>query len=264
MHLWFLYRKWLNDCCNFRYVYHQSISGCSGFFKRSIHRNRIYTCKATGDLKGRCPVDKTHRNQCRACRLSKCFMSAMNKDGECEYFRTLKSTRLAYVWSLERKSTKLLIAFKLARLDWFLMRVRICLWRWWPPLIDIWMRYPIRAVCGSVYSSVSRTMRAAWALRICLFVCANNSVQIGMGYRYALLSFSAAMPVSKSDHVYMELVARTVPKPSPPHLHVLYVHVCTCAYKIYIRESYIPASTGKWRTTPHFNRRQWSVKRLRI
>ncbi|KAK8393411.1 hypothetical protein O3P69_013419 [Scylla paramamosain] len=57
------------------------ISSCSGFFKRSIHRNRVYTCKATGDLKGKCPIDKTHRNQCRACRLSKCFDAAMNKDG---------------------------------------------------------------------------------------------------------------------------------------------------------------------------------------
>uniref|UniRef100_A0A1B0DJR4 Uncharacterized protein n=1 Tax=Phlebotomus papatasi TaxID=29031 RepID=A0A1B0DJR4_PHLPP len=59
-----------------------SCDGCSGFFKRSIHRNRIYTCKATGEMKGRCPVDKTHRNQCRACRLAKCFQSSMNKDGE--------------------------------------------------------------------------------------------------------------------------------------------------------------------------------------
>ncbi|XP_055711747.1 protein dissatisfaction isoform X2 [Phlebotomus papatasi] len=57
-----------------------SCDGCSGFFKRSIHRNRIYTCKATGEMKGRCPVDKTHRNQCRACRLAKCFQSSMNKD----------------------------------------------------------------------------------------------------------------------------------------------------------------------------------------
>lgn len=59
-----------------------SYAGCSGFFKRSIHRNRVYTCKAQGELKGRCPIDKTHRNQCRACRLNKCFQSAMNKDGE--------------------------------------------------------------------------------------------------------------------------------------------------------------------------------------
>ena len=60
--------------------------GCSGFFKRSIHRNRIYTCKAQGDLKGRCPIDKTHRNQCRACRLNKCFIAAMNKDGKTVIF----------------------------------------------------------------------------------------------------------------------------------------------------------------------------------
>jgi len=61
-----------NDCC---------CEGCSGFFKRSIHRARVYTCKAQGDLKNCCPVDKTHRNQCRACRLHKCFAANMNKDG---------------------------------------------------------------------------------------------------------------------------------------------------------------------------------------
>ena len=57
-----------------------TVQGCSGFFKRSIHRNRVYTCKASSELKGRCPIDKTHRNQCRACRLKKCFDSSMNKD----------------------------------------------------------------------------------------------------------------------------------------------------------------------------------------
>ncbi|XP_043464682.1 protein dissatisfaction-like isoform X3 [Leptopilina heterotoma] len=57
-----------------------SSASCSGFFKRSIHSNREYTCKAQGSLKGRCPIDKTHRNQCRACRLKKCFEARMNKD----------------------------------------------------------------------------------------------------------------------------------------------------------------------------------------
>lgn len=31
-------------------------------------------------MHGKCPIDKTHRNQCRACRLSKCFAACMNKD----------------------------------------------------------------------------------------------------------------------------------------------------------------------------------------
>ncbi|XP_030850045.1 nuclear receptor subfamily 2 group E member 1-like [Strongylocentrotus purpuratus] len=54
--------------------------GCSGFFKRSIHRGRVYVCKQQGKGGGDCPIDKTHRNQCRACRLRKCFEAQMNKD----------------------------------------------------------------------------------------------------------------------------------------------------------------------------------------
>lgn len=52
--------------------------GCAGFFKRSIRRSRNYVCKAKTE--GQCVVDKTHRNQCRACRLKKCFKVGMNKD----------------------------------------------------------------------------------------------------------------------------------------------------------------------------------------
>lgn len=52
--------------------------GCAGFFKRSIRRNRQYVCKAKSE--GTCIVDKTHRNQCRACRLAKCQEAGMNKE----------------------------------------------------------------------------------------------------------------------------------------------------------------------------------------
>lgn len=56
-------------------------SRCAGFFKRSIRRNRQYVCKNHG--LGNCPVDKTHRNQCRSCRLTRCIEAGMNKEGIC-------------------------------------------------------------------------------------------------------------------------------------------------------------------------------------
>ncbi|KAI6189181.1 Nuclear hormone receptor family member nhr-67 [Aphelenchoides besseyi] len=58
-----------------------SCDGCSGFFKRSVRRNRNYVCKNRGGQEeDRCVVDKTHRNQCRACRLRKCIEIGMNKE----------------------------------------------------------------------------------------------------------------------------------------------------------------------------------------
>ncbi|VDO79079.1 unnamed protein product [Soboliphyme baturini] len=52
-------------------------NGCSGFFKRSVRRKLIYRCQAGT---GECVVDKTHRNQCQACRLKKCLQMGMNRD----------------------------------------------------------------------------------------------------------------------------------------------------------------------------------------
>ena len=49
-------------------------------FQRSIRRNRQYVCKARGSGANNCPIDKTHRNQCRACRLTKCSDAGMNRE----------------------------------------------------------------------------------------------------------------------------------------------------------------------------------------
>ncbi|CAH2034561.1 unnamed protein product, partial [Iphiclides podalirius] len=54
-----------------------SCDGCRGFFKRSIRRNLDYVCKESG----RCVVDVSRRNQCQACRFSKCLRVNMKKEG---------------------------------------------------------------------------------------------------------------------------------------------------------------------------------------
>ena len=64
-------------------------TGCSGFFKRTIHKRRVYACKAAGSSKGKCTVDKTNRNHCRACRLQKCLQMNMKKEGKLNCFKDL-------------------------------------------------------------------------------------------------------------------------------------------------------------------------------
>ncbi|XP_026465058.1 photoreceptor-specific nuclear receptor-like [Ctenocephalides felis] len=62
-----------------------SCDGCRGFFKRSIRRlmrrNLQYSCKEGGH----CIVDVSRRNQCQACRFSKCLQANMRKDGDVRY-----------------------------------------------------------------------------------------------------------------------------------------------------------------------------------
>ncbi|XP_037236316.1 hepatocyte nuclear factor 4-gamma isoform X4 [Falco naumanni] len=53
-----------------------SCDGCKGFFRRSIRKNHVYTCR----FNRQCIVDKDKRNQCRYCRLKKCFRAGMKKE----------------------------------------------------------------------------------------------------------------------------------------------------------------------------------------
>ncbi|KAH8418874.1 hypothetical protein KR222_007916 [Zaprionus bogoriensis] len=53
-----------------------SCDGCKGFFRRSVRKNHQYTCRFARN----CIVDKDKRNQCRYCRLRKCFKAGMKKE----------------------------------------------------------------------------------------------------------------------------------------------------------------------------------------
>lgn len=55
-----------------------SCDGCKGFFRRSVRKNHVYACRFTRN----CVMDKDKRNQCRYCRLKKCFRAGMKKEGE--------------------------------------------------------------------------------------------------------------------------------------------------------------------------------------
>ncbi|XP_045083032.1 nuclear receptor subfamily 2 group C member 1 isoform X5 [Coregonus clupeaformis] len=58
-----------------------SCEGCKGFFKRSIRKNLIYTCRGSGE----CVINKHHRNRCQYCRLQRCMVLGMKQDSvQCE------------------------------------------------------------------------------------------------------------------------------------------------------------------------------------
>ncbi|XP_077373810.1 nuclear receptor subfamily 2 group C member 1 [Festucalex cinctus] len=58
-----------------------SCEGCKGFFKRSIRKHLVYTCRGSGE----CAINKIHRNRCQYCRLQRCMAVGMKQDSvQCE------------------------------------------------------------------------------------------------------------------------------------------------------------------------------------
>ena len=53
---------------------HRVTSSC----RRSVRKNHLYSCRFNRN----CVMDKDKRNQCRYCRLRKCFRAGMRKDGK--------------------------------------------------------------------------------------------------------------------------------------------------------------------------------------
>ncbi|KAK4467603.1 hypothetical protein MN116_000266, partial [Schistosoma mekongi] len=65
--------------------------GCKGFFRRSIQKKLIYTCK----FQGRCSVsDKQNRNSCQKCRFDRCISGGMAKDLVLDEDKRLAKRRL--------------------------------------------------------------------------------------------------------------------------------------------------------------------------
>nr|CAD7439317.1 unnamed protein product [Timema bartmani] len=69
-----------------------SCDGCKGFFRRSVRKNHLYTCRFSRN----CIVDKDKRNQCRYCRLRKCFKAGMKKEAVQNERDRISSRRPSY------------------------------------------------------------------------------------------------------------------------------------------------------------------------
>ncbi|XP_065211487.1 hepatocyte nuclear factor 4-gamma-like isoform X2 [Planococcus citri] len=69
-----------------------SCDGCKGFFRRSVRKNHVYACRFNRS----CVVDKDKRNQCRYCRLRKCFKAGMKKEAVQNERDRISCRRLSY------------------------------------------------------------------------------------------------------------------------------------------------------------------------
>jgi Zinc finger, C4 type (two domains) len=85
-----------NDRATGKHYGAESCDGCKGFFRRSVRKSHVYICR----FQKNCQVDKDKRNQCRFCRLKKCFKAGMRQEGKPEaasfivsFFLCLKSIK---------------------------------------------------------------------------------------------------------------------------------------------------------------------------
>ena len=68
--------------CQLRFLNSYYIDLCfyfQGFFRRSVQKNMQYTCHKDKN----CVINKVTRNRCQYCRLQKCFLMGMSKEGRC-------------------------------------------------------------------------------------------------------------------------------------------------------------------------------------
>ncbi|XP_022244868.1 retinoic acid receptor RXR-alpha-A-like isoform X2 [Limulus polyphemus] len=66
-----------------------SCEGCKGFFKRTVRKNLVYTCREDKD----CIIDKRQRNRCQYCRYQKCLVMGMKREAVQEERRRMKNRK---------------------------------------------------------------------------------------------------------------------------------------------------------------------------
>jgi len=88
-----------NDRATGKHYGAESCDGCKGFFRRSVRKKHVYTCR----FQRRCSVDKDKRNQCRYCRLQKCFAVGMRKEGMLHCF-TVRLSTVDTIYHVERST----------------------------------------------------------------------------------------------------------------------------------------------------------------
>ncbi|RWS07404.1 hepatocyte nuclear factor 4-gamma-like protein [Dinothrombium tinctorium] len=85
-----------------------SCDGCKGFFRRSVRKSHQYSCRFNRN----CVIDKDKRNQCRFCRLKKCFRAGMKKEAVQNERDRISCRRPSYEDSLNNHGASISILYQ--------------------------------------------------------------------------------------------------------------------------------------------------------
>jgi len=65
-----------------------------GFFKRTVQRNMVYSCKENG----MCNINKVTRNNCQSCRFRRCLEAGMKKEGKLNTKQSVLANLQSWHW----------------------------------------------------------------------------------------------------------------------------------------------------------------------